>query len=138
MMSHFKIAYEEGLRTQVTTEQGRLCFFTDAPVEHGGKGEFLSPTDLFAVALATCVLTIMGIFAKKLQLPFHGVTADVEKKPSPAGGIAAIEVHVYYPHEVNLQERQKLEQAAQNCPIHHSIDPKIEQKILFHYTSRMA
>lgn len=134
-MSRFKIAYEEGLRTQVTSEEGQVYFHTDAPKEHGGKGEFVSPTDLFAVALGSCVLTIMGIFAKKMQLPFHDVTADVEKKPNPNGGIVEITIHVYYPHAVEGQAREKLEQAAKNCPIHHSIDPKIKQNIVFHYTA---
>lgn len=134
-MSLFKIAYEEGLRTAVSSEQGHVYFHTDAPKEHGGKGEFMSPTDLFAVALGSCVLTIMGIFAKKMQLPFHDVSAHVEKKPSPTGGIAAITIHVYYPHAVDPSAREKLEQAAKNCPIHHSIDPKIQQNIVFHYNS---
>jgi putative redox protein len=133
-MSRFKIAYQEGLTTAVTSEQGQLHFYTDAPKEHGGKGEYMSPTDLFAASLGSCVLTIMGIFAKKLQLPFQQVYADVEKTPSPTGGIAEITIHVYYPHSIDASAKEKLEQAAKNCPIHHSIDPKIQQKIVFHYT----
>jgi putative redox protein len=133
-MSRFKIAYEEGFRTTVTSEQGQVFFQTDAPKEHGGKGEFMSPTDLLAVSLGSCVLTIMGIFAKKLHLPFHDVTVDVEKKPNPTGGIGEIVLHVYYPHAIDPEGREKLEKAAKNCPIHHIIDPKITQQMHFHYT----
>lgn len=132
-MSHLKIAYTQGLRAQVTSEQGQLLFHTDAPKEHGGMGEYLSPTDLFAVSLGACIITIMGIYAKKMGIAFEGVTADVEKKPSPTGGISEIIVHVHYPHSIDSGAKDKLENAAKNCPIHHSIDPKIKQQILFHY-----
>ncbi len=38
---------------------------TDAPKDHDGEGKDFSPTDLLASALGTCVITIMGIEAKR-------------------------------------------------------------------------
>ncbi len=38
---------------------------TDAPKDHDGNGKDFTPTDLLANALGTCVITIMGIEAKK-------------------------------------------------------------------------
>jgi uncharacterized OsmC-like protein len=38
---------------------------TDAPVDNHGKGEAFSPTDLVGTAMGTCMLTIMGIYAKQ-------------------------------------------------------------------------
>ena len=39
--------------------------YTDAPKDHDGNGEDFAPTDLLASALGTCVITIMGIEAKR-------------------------------------------------------------------------
>ncbi len=38
---------------------------TDAPKGHDGEGKDYSPTDLLASWLGTCVITIMGIEAKR-------------------------------------------------------------------------
>ena len=52
---------------------------TDAPVDNEGKGEAFSPTDLVATALASCMLTIMGIVAERNNVELKGTTAEVEK-----------------------------------------------------------
>ena len=38
---------------------------TDAPKDHDGEGKDFAPTDLLASSLGTCVITIMGIEAKR-------------------------------------------------------------------------
>jgi putative redox protein len=132
-MTLLKLKYLEGLRTEVFTENGKFCFHTDASKEHGGKGEYISPTDVFAASLGSCILTIMGLQAKKLGIEFKDVSATVEKKASPMGGISEIIVHIHYHHSLDHETKEKLEKAAKHCPIHSSIDPKIKQAIHFHY-----
>ena len=52
---------------------------TDAPTDHDGLGQSFSPTDLIATALGTCVLTIMGIAAKRQGWEIGEANAVVEK-----------------------------------------------------------
>ena len=61
---------------------------TDAPIDNQGLGEQFSPTDLLATALATYILTIMGITGSR-GWSLEGSRADVDKhmtrKDSPRG-----------------------------------------------------
>ena len=52
---------------------------TDAPVDNNGKGESFSPTDLVCSALASCVMTIMGIKARDMGHEDIQMKADVWK-----------------------------------------------------------
>ncbi|MFT4112572.1 OsmC family protein, partial [Silvibacterium sp.] len=52
---------------------------TDAPKDNQGRGESFSPTDLVATALGSCMLTVMGIMARTLNVEIAGATANVEK-----------------------------------------------------------
>ncbi|MBT7042682.1 MAG: OsmC family peroxiredoxin, partial [Candidatus Marinimicrobia bacterium] len=60
-----KVVYKGDLRTEASHLQSGETIITDAPVDNEGKGEAFSPTDLLATALASCMLTIMGIVAKR-------------------------------------------------------------------------
>jgi uncharacterized OsmC-like protein len=44
--------------------QSGQAIITDAPTDNNGRGEAFSPTDLVATALATCMITVMGIKAR--------------------------------------------------------------------------
>ena len=58
---------------------------TDAPTDHDGLGQSFSPTDLIATALGTCVLTIMGIAAKRQGWELGQASAIVEKNNDKRG-----------------------------------------------------
>lgn len=134
-MTEFVIDYVEGFSTKVTSEASLETVLTDTPKEHGGRGEKLSPTDLLAASLGSCVLTMMGIFAKMKNIPFEGVQAKVSKKiKNPATGmISEICVDIYYPQEIEDAQKAILERAAKNCPVHHALNESVEQKIHFYY-----
>ena len=52
---------------------------TDAPKDHDGEGKDSAPIDLLASSLGTCVITIMGIEAKRRGWHLGNIKVDVYK-----------------------------------------------------------
>ena len=106
---------------------------TDAPKDNRGRGESFSPTDLVATALGACMLTIMGIAARTLNIDIAGATATVEKEmtAAPPRRIERLTVRIRVPQSISAENRQKLERAAHTCPVHKSLHPDIQTPIEF-------
>lgn len=134
-MVEVAVTYEGNLRTLAIHGPSGEKMETDAPKDNGGKGEKFSPTDLVAVALGTCVLTIMGLDAKRQGIDFVGARLLIKKEmqPFPKRMIAKLEIDFFFPSELNAVQQEKLEKAAMNCPVHASLHPSIEQKFNFHW-----
>jgi putative redox protein len=130
-MTKMQAIYRGDLRVKCQHDSGALLE-TDAPKDNEGKGENFSPTDLLPAALATCMLTLMGIFARKVGIDLKGATIDVEKEMALAPRrIGRILVRFRSPLSLSPEIRLKLEQAALSCPVHHSLHPDIVQDIDF-------
>ncbi len=129
-----QIIYKGSLRTEATHLQSGTLIETDAPVDNQGKGERFSPTDLLATSLGNCMLTIMGIKARDMQVPLEGTTIDITKTmkadPRRVGGIKVV---FHFPDTLKVDDKQKeiLQRAALTCPVAKSIHPDIEQDISF-------
>ena len=106
---------------------------TDAPKDNQGRGESFSPTDLVATALGSCMLTVMGIMARTLNLDIAGTTATVEKEmtSAPPRRIASLAVKIHVLQSISPENRLKLERAAHTCPVHKSLHPDIQTPIEF-------
>jgi putative redox protein len=106
---------------------------TDAPKDNQGRGESFSPTDLVATALGSCMLTVMGIMARTLNLDIAGTTATVEKEMTTAAPrrIASLTVKIHVPHSLDTANQEKLVRAAHTCPVHKSLHPDIQTPIDF-------
>ena len=127
--------YQGELRTQATHGPSKTVLVTDAPVDNQGKGESFSPTDLVATALATCMLTTMGIVAKRHGWALEGATATVEKHmvADPERRIGMLTVHIQVPGNFGEKERTILERTAFTCPVHKSLSPKVEIPVTFQW-----
>jgi putative redox protein len=106
---------------------------TDAPKDNQGRGESFSPTDLVATSLGTCMLSVMGIMARTLDLDITGTTATVEKEmtTTPPRRIASLAVKIHVPHSLSPENKEKLERAAHTCPVHKSLHPDVQTPIEF-------
>ncbi len=135
-----KITYNGELRTTAVHLRSGTTVITDAPTDNHGKGEAFSPTDFVATALGSCMLTIMGIVAKRIEADITGTKVEVTKvMASNPRRIAAVEVHIQLPHD-NYTDKVKtiLENAARTCPVAMSLDPDLEQKVSFGYVQAQA
>ncbi len=130
--------YEGNLHCSAKHKPSGQELSTDAPVDNGGKGESFSPTDLVATALGSCVLTILGIVAKRDNLNIEGTKVHVVKEmvSDPVRRIGSLQVTVTFPRGVSLtsNERQKLESAAKVCPVKQSLHPDVHETIQFVYS----
>jgi uncharacterized OsmC-like protein len=108
---------------------------TDAPPDNRGKGEAFSPTDLVATALASCMMTIMGMAARDHGLDITGATASVNKVMAAGPRrIARVEVRFDMPERpYTPDERLLLESAALGCPVCESLRLECEQAVSFHW-----
>lgn len=132
-MTKMKVVYQGDLHTECTHLESGMKIATDAPKDNMGRGETFSPTDLFAASLGTCMVTLMGIAARKLAVDLKGLTAEVEKEMSTAGArrIGKIIVRIRSSISPNQQIREKLEHAAITCPVHHSLHPDVKVEVDF-------
>ncbi len=127
--------YQGDLRAQSTHGPSKTQLITDAPLDNQGKGASFSPTDLVATALGTCMLTTMGIVAKRYGWKLDGATAEVEKHmvADPERRIGKLTVAIRVPGPFGEKERTILERTALTCPVHKSLHPKVEIPVTFHW-----
>jgi uncharacterized OsmC-like protein len=131
-----QIIYKGQLRTEATHLQSGTVIETDAPTDNKGKGEKFSPTDLLATSLGNCMMTIMGIKARDMQVDLSDTKIDIAKiMKSDPRRVGGINVEFHFPESLQLNEKQKaiLENAALTCPVAKSIHPDIEMKVQFNW-----
>lgn len=134
-MVEIDVTYEGQLRCNAVHGPSKCELSTDAPVDNHGRGESFSPTDLVATALATCVSTIMGIYADRHQIDLIGMTVHVEKYMSAEAPrrISRLPVTINVPVQIDEKHRKALEHAAGHCPVHQSLHPEIDSPLTFVY-----
>lgn len=129
-----KVTYLGDLRTSSIHLQSGSEIISDAPIDNNGKGEAFSPTDTVANALASCMMTVMGIKARDLNVDFTGSTAAVTKiMQAEPRRINAIEI--VFDMNISTDEKTKtiLERTAMTCPVFLSLNIEIEKRISFNW-----
>lgn len=128
--------YLGNLRTEIEHIQSGNTITTDAPLDNNGKGEFFSPTDMFASSLGSCMLTIIGIAANTHGFSIDGTTLEIEKiMAANPRRVAEIKIEVHFPKEANYTDKQKriIEAAAKTCPVANSLHPDVIKNITYIY-----
>ncbi|MBS1534659.1 MAG: OsmC family protein [Bacteroidetes bacterium] len=129
-----KITYLGELRTTSVHLQSGTEILSDAPTDNHGKGEAFSPTDLVANSLGTCMVSIMAIKSKDLNVDLTGSTVEVTKiMQAEPRKIAKIAVVLNMSITADEKTRTILERVAMNCPVLLSLHPDIEKDVTFNW-----
>jgi putative redox protein len=121
-MVTMKAIYQGQKHCELTHGPSGSKIETDAPKDNQGKGERFSPTDL------------VGAVAERDGLSLEGATAEVEKHmvPDPRR-IGALPLRITMPASLTAEQRKKLENTANHCPVHKSLHPDLKAEITFTY-----
>jgi putative redox protein len=134
-MTTIEVEYEGDLHCRAVHGPSGKSFGTDAPPDNQGKGEAFSPTDLVATAMGTCMLTIMGIYARRKGIDLRGSRVRVTKEmiADPARRIWRLGAAFELPSHLDAAQRAALENAARTCPVKRSLHPDVQVDLMFRY-----
>lgn len=133
LMKISEVSYLGNLRTSCKHLKSGDTFITDAPIDNNGKGEAFSPTDILATSLASCAMTIIGIYCNKNGLSFERCEASVNKlMSSHPRKVEKISI------EMKLSENEwdertlaKVIQVARACPVELTIEKNVQIEYKF-------
>ena len=129
-----KVVYVGNLRTVATHLASGSVIETDAPLDNQGKAERFSPTDLVATALASCMCTVMGIYARNHGINIDGMSCEVEKiMVANPRRIGEVKIIMTFPKDQLYSEKDKtvLERTANSCPVLESLHPECKKTVTF-------
>jgi len=134
-MEKLHVQYTQNLQTKLTHQRSGSVIFTEAPVDNEGTGSNFSPTDLAASSLGACILTIIGIAAKKHNFNIDGGSVTITKimtdNPRRIG-----ELVLDFDFSGLLlgdKEKKIIDYAIANCPVAQSLHPDIKRSVTIKY-----
>lgn len=135
MAVRIDIAYEGDLQCTATHGPSGDRLQTDAPIDNQGRGMHFSPTDLVATGAGACMLTVMGIAARRESIDMQGARVSVEKHMSTGirRFIAKLVIRVQLPASLAPEQRDLLERTGRSCPVLSSLGTDTTIDLLFEY-----
>jgi putative redox protein len=130
-MTTITSTYLGGLRCSSVHGPSGSVLLSDAPTDNHGKGEAFSPTDLLAAALATCILTILGIVAERHGWQLEGSEVRIEKTMTTERPrrVALLEAWISLPSQLDPDQRSLLRRAGESCPVKLSLEGAVPMRL---------
>jgi putative redox protein len=134
-METAKTKYLGDLRTDIIHLKSGSVITTDAPVDNKGKGENFSPTDMVAVALGSCIFTIMGIAAREHSFTIDGSTCRITKiMTENPRKIGEIKIDFDFPgNDFTSKQKKILEYCVKTCPVALSLNESVFQNVALNF-----
>ncbi|MDC3118761.1 OsmC family protein [Prochlorococcus sp. AH-716-K03] len=133
-MSKITCSYLGDLKCEAKHLQSGNLITTDAPIDHCGKGENFSPTDLLATSLGTCLLTIMSIKARSNGWELKNIYLNIEKimTKNEVRKIALLKIDIYIPDDLSIEKIDFIKNASKDCPVTRNLSESLDIKINWH------
>ena len=130
-MSKIKCSYIGNLNCEAEHLQSGSRIKTEAPLDHYGKGEKFSPTDLLATSLGTCLLTIMAIKARANNWELENISLNIEKimTKNKDRKIEQLIIDIYIPEDLPIEKFNFLQNASKDCPVTRNLSKSLNIQI---------
>jgi putative redox protein len=120
-MSYTATAHSIGgtLRHEIDVN-GRHTITTDEPASVGGTDTASTPHELLAATLASCVSTMIVLYAQRRDWDLGEVRVDVsyDADTSPR----RVDVTVHLPEGLTPDQTKRLERVASTCPVRRALE----------------
>lgn len=124
---------EKGFRTDIVANGHPLI--ADEPLAVGGTNIGPSPYDLLVAGVGACTAMTLRMYADHKKIPLESVTvtlnhkkvhaADCEECESGTGKIDQIEREIKVSGDLSDDERQRLLEIADRCPVHKTLHSEV-------------
>jgi putative redox protein len=98
-----------------TDVNGRHVLVTDEPEETGGTDMGPAPHELLPAALASCISTMLSLYAKSRGMHIGDIRVDVEYEPESTPRV--LDVTICLPETVPDDLLMRLRRIVQTCPV---------------------
>jgi putative redox protein len=98
----------------------RHTIVTDEPLSLGGTDEGPAPHELLPAALASCIATMVAMYAQKRGWEVGDTSVDVsyDSEASPR----RFEIQLNLPAELSSEQLRRLERVAEGCPLRRALE----------------